>query len=415
MTKKEFNEFVDSFGKDAGEFTEDELYQIGVKFKELPVSEKRWDDLVQMLGIEKTGETFRQWIKGRQYAENTIVRNEHMLSGQTVEELTFPEFEDKVETLKANLYKQQVKTRDTMAAYRKTLRDEARIETMVDAISGVVNKLQSLPEIDYSPCANTLLPDNEAVLLLSDLHIGAQIKSFCNNYNVEIAKKRLNKLVDDTISLCLRNNVQRLNVLGLGDFIHGIIHVSARLEQELDVIEQVMIASEMIADALNRLQEAAPELIYRSCLDNHSRCTPNLKEHIEKENLGRLIDFYLKERLRNTNVVFMEDNLDPDIGMFDLMNGETMVFVHGHLDNINSIFQNMVGATRKYIRYICLGHYHSGKYKEFQGCSVIVNGSIVGTEGYALSKRLFGCPSQTLLIFEGENLLDCRINLNIQE
>ena len=53
----------------------------------------------------------------------------------------------------------------------------------------------------------------------------------------------------------------------------------------------------------------------------------------------------------------------------------------------------------------------SNKLKEFQGCRVIVSGSIVGTEQYAFSKRLFSKASQTLLIFEDENLIDIKINL----
>ena len=45
------------------------------------------------------------------------------------------------------------------------------------------------------------------------------------------------------------------------------------------------------------------------------------------------------------------------------------------------------------------------------GAKVIVNGSICGTEGYAFSKRLFGEPEQTLLLFDGENLITFNINL----
>ena len=58
----------------------------------------------------------------------------------------------------------------------------------------------------------------------------------------------------------------------------------------------------------------------------------------------------------------------------------------------------------------------SGKEKAFNGFKIFVNGSIVGTEQYALSKRLFSIPEQKLLIFdECENTLDININLNIQK
>lgn len=113
MTKNEFLDYLDSFNKDAGEFTDEELYQIGCKYKELPVSEKRWGELVEILGVDKTGEQFRIWIKDRQYANGDIKKNVQLLSGQTIEDLEYPEAEQKLEEIKQNLYIQQTKTRDT--------------------------------------------------------------------------------------------------------------------------------------------------------------------------------------------------------------------------------------------------------------------------------------------------------------
>ena len=76
------------------------------------------------------------------------------------------------------------------------------------------------------------------------------------------------------------------------------------------------------------------------------------------------------------------------------------MFAHGHQDGRNNSMQNFIGLTRKWIDYICLAHYHSAAVKEFQGCRVFINGSIVGTEQYAFGKRLFSKPTQKLLIFD---------------
>lgn len=176
-----------------------------------------------------------------------------------------------------------------------------------------------------------------------------------------------------------------------------------------------MKASEFLAEALNRLQEAAPEVIYRSCSDNHSRVTQNFKDNIEKENYFRLIDFYLKARLKDTGIVFAEDNLDVDLGFFELLNGKKVVFAHGHRDNVNTAIQNALGATRQYVDYVCVGHYHESKMKSFQGAKVFVNSSICGSDGYAQSKRLYGNAEQTLLVFEGGNLSVNYISLDIKK
>lgn len=425
MTVREFWSIVDSIDVDSredGRYTEDEMYTIGCAFIEMNNSQKRevggWDKLVEILKpldkngeVMKKGDTFRQWIKGRRYTRSEMVHNEHMLSGKTIDGLSFDEFKEKTEDIKRDLYKQQVKTRDSLNAYRKVLRSEARLEDFKDLMRDMVTDINALPVVKYEGEVDVC--DTEAVLLLSDLHIGVEIDNHYNKYNIEIARKRVKKLVADTIRYCTRNHVERLYVLSLGDYCMGSIHTSARLEQEVDVVSQIMVASEIIADALNQLQAAAPEIVFCSCTDNHSRMLPNLSESIESENFGRLIVFYLKARLAETDIVFKEDNIDQEIGMIEFANGKTGVFAHGHHDSINQVFQTMTALTGRVIDYAFLGHYHCEKMKTFNGFKVFVNGSIVGVDQYAFSKRLFGRPSQTLVIFDGMNLLNYSINLDI--
>ncbi len=427
MTVTEFWEKVDSIdvdSRDDGRYTDDEMYDIGCTFIKLNNAQKReiggWDKLVEILkpldkdgNVMVKGDTFRQWVKGRRYDKGEMVRNEHVLSEKTIDELSFDEFEAKVDDIKAELYKQQVKTRDAANSYRRTLRDEARIESLHDLIKESTEGLKSLPEI-MIPEAD-VGGDVEAVMLLSDLHIGMNIDNFYNTYNSDIARKRLQKYVSDVISICRSRSVVRLNILNLGDMIDGNLRVTARIEDTEDLVSQIMKASEFLAEALNRLQEAAPEVIYRSCSDNHSRVTPNFKDNIEKENYFRLIDFYLKARLKDTGIVFAEDNLDVDLGFFELLNGKKVVFAHGHRDNVNTAIQNALGATRQYVDYVCVGHYHESKMKSFQGAKVFVNSSICGSDGYAQSKRLYGNAEQTLLVFEGGNLSVNYINLDIKK
>lgn len=422
MTVNEFWDLVDTIDLDEredGKYTEEEMYQIACAFISLTTKEKReiggWNKMVELLqpldkdGNLKRAETFKQWVKDVRYTKGEVPPNNKMLSGKNIDSITFEEFKEKTEELQRNLYKQQVKTWDTMNSYRRTLRDEARIDRIKELIQEAISKIPELPKVNYQKGETEC--ENEAVMLISDMHIGMQIDNFANKYNNEIAKKRLMAYVDETIKLCKDNHVKRLNVSNLNDCIHGLIHVTARIEEEEDVIGQIIIASEYLAEALIKLQEAAPEVIYRSVTDNHSRANANYKEHIEKESFCRLIDFYLEERLKGTNVVFANDNLDVDISKFELLNGKLMICVHGHRDNINVALQSFVGATHKYVDYVCMGHYHESKMKSYQGAKVFVNGSICGTDSYATSKRLFGDPEQTLLIFSGDTLLVNYVNL----
>lgn len=416
MTKEEFIKYLDSFNKDSGEFTEDELYEIGCKFKnELPLSEKDWSWLVEKLGPvnakgePKSGETFRIWIKSRQYQKGEIKKNEQLLSGQTINDLTFEEFEDKTEEIKQSLYKQQVKTRDSLNAYRRVLREEARLEDFKELLKSAVTDITKLPEVHYS--GEDRENGAEGVLMLSDIHIGVAIKNYFNNYNVDICRARLDKVLQDTIRYCQAENVKRLYVLLLGDTCQGLIHTSARLEQQIFVTQQIMTISEILADFFNKLQVAAPEIIICTCTDNHCRMMPDLHESVEAENYGLLIPFYLKPRLANTNIKFKEDNLDQELGLIEFENGKVGVFMHGHHDNVNTIFQNMVAYTHRVIDYGFIGHYHCEKMKTFNIFKLFINSSLVGMDQYAFSRRLFSKPAQSLIIFDGDNIINHSINL----
>ena len=429
MTIEEFWKYVDSIDIDSredGRFTEDEMFNIGVMFKtQLDNGQKRqiggWDYLVTVLkpldkdgNVMVKGDTFRQWVKDRCYRTGTMEPNVQLLSGKTIETISFEDFSEKTEEIKQNLYKQQVKTTDSLNAYRRTLREEARLENFKELMKECVVDLTKLPPVDVPKAEKTDIK-KDAVLMLSDLHLGIEFHNTYNNFNVDIARRRMNKIVEDTIKYCQANRVFRLYVLLLGDFVNGTIHTNARLEQQLNIVEQIMLASEILADCINRLQAAAPDIVICSCTDNHSRALPDLHESIEAENYGKLINFYLKARLAPTSVKFKEDNLDQEIGLIEFSNGKTGVFMHGHHDSINTVYQNMVAYTGKVISYGFLGHYHQEKMKSFNGFKVFVNGSIVGLEQYSFSRRLFGKPAQTLLVFDEDNIIDYSINLeNIQ-
>ena len=424
MNEKEFLDYISSFNKHPGEYTRDEAFEIGKKFKELEFKPLTWNELATKLGYSN-GEALRGLVKNRLtrdgdlHSEPSIINEieEKVLNNEPIDN---EELSEEIEQKLATLFKEQVKYRDLLSAYRKKLRDEARLEVMFDTIKDCVKDLKTLPQVTYFNTQERVSimkrgeTPNEAVLLLSDLHIGVECDNFYNQYNSTIASERMSILVANVIDYCQRNRVQRLNILNLGDLIHGIIHVSARVEQEMDVINQVMVASEILSQSLNLLQNAAPEVIYRSVVDNHSRVVANKNEHIEKENLSRLIDWYVQERLKGTRIKFVNDNIDIGLGKFDLLNGKKIAFSHGHEDNLSTTFQNFVGATKEYIDYICMGHFHCEKMKSFQDAKVIVNGSIVGTEQYALSKRLFSHPSQLLLLFEDKNLITISIDLSTE-
>ena len=382
IDKTEFESFVESFQKEPGKYTIQQLMEIGAKFKELPVKERNWEELHKRLGIYNfSAQAYRHRV------ERYLRKNESN-EGKEYREA----------------YTEKQKVRDWYNAYRRDIREEVRIENLKDEIKFAAEKFGKLEPIVWPEVKETPVEKTEAVLLVSDLHIGVDCDNYYNKYNKDIAKERLAKLQQNVIKYCSINNVSVLNILNLGDLINGIIHTNARIEAQMDVAEQIMYAGELIANFLYGLSKEIPNITYRSVFDNHSRAIANKNEHIEKEQFSRVIDWFIAERLKDTPIEFIANDIDGGIGRMKLASGKTLMFCHGHNDGRNNSYQNFIGLTQEWVDYICMAHYHNPASKDFQGCKVFINGSIVGTESYAFGRRLFTKPSQKLIIFnEGNN------------
>lgn len=409
-SKQEFLDYVKGRKDDVDLDTEEgqkALYDICSMHKKLPLADRNWDELAGMLALGEGigGEWIRSWIKERQRRDGTLPRNVRLNIPSDRNASPLPEKEPTIEDLEAekqSVYEERQRLRDTYNAKRRLMRESSRLDMMKELMSDIADKMGDVPDVVYKGDGGK--PDVEGIVMLSDFHIGDEIHNFYNDYDSETAAKRLGKVVSDTVAECKADGVRTLNVVNLGDLINGIIHTSARLEQEMDVTQQIITASGLLAKALAGLKAAAPRIVYRSCIDNHSRAMADLHESIENENFSKVIDFYLRAKLADSGIEFADDNLDPDIGRFTLANGKKVIFVHGHRDDPSRIFRNMVGATHEYIDYCLIGHFHSPAYREEDGCRIITNGALCGTEQYAFSKRYFGKASQTLLIFDGDNL-----------
>lgn len=389
MTKQEFYKYVESFGKKAGEYTTAEMVQIGLKHKtELSLADKNWQELCDILGWQGSKDSFRMYINHRESSAS---------DSETLRDVD-------------RLYVAKTQVRDVYNAYRRTLRDEARIEDLKSTILEAANMQKSLCKINKVEIKDQ---KSEGILLLGDWHIGQETDNFYNKYNKEIAKARISKVVAETIHYCKLHKVHTLHVINLGDLIEGIINTNARIEQEMDVCSEIMYASEFMAEALNLLQEAAPVITYRSCTDNHSRAVADKHQNIAKENFNKIVDWYVEERLKDTDIKFPKDNLDPGLGRFALKNGMKVAFFHGHEGSAKSAtLQELAGATREWTDIACCGHWHNPAEHVYQNMRLFINNSLCGTGPYALSKRYFTEPSQKLIIIQNKNFLNIDISAN---
>ena len=416
ISKEQFEEFLTEYTDkiDNDTLTLDDIYAIGLKYKLLPHTEKNWEALNNALHTPKnSGEQLRTWVKHRQEKDGTLPKNPEYIQvpEQPVTPLT-PE-KTKEQQRAAELYKTATVARDAVREYRSELRKDARLSVLEDHL---VEAIKTLPPIKLERINLHQIPDNprEGIFLLSDWHIGSYVNNFYNQFDFDIAIKRVNQLAKDVVRYCRMFNITKLNILDLGDIIEGEIHVTVRVTNELNTCDQVIKATELLAQFIATIAAEIDEVVYRSCVGNHDRVIQNYKESTDDDNLIYLINWGLQMRLQLSgvdNVTFDLQNLSDTVGIFELENGKKVGYAHGHTFSTDTAYQNFTGAVQSYLDYICLGHFHSGKMKEFNSVKVYVNGSLKGVDSYAMTKSLYSKPSQTLIIPDGENDLDFRINL----
>lgn len=399
MTKQQFIDYVAKFKKNPGEFTRDEIYLIGTYHKTLPQADKSWDWVKDITGWEGTKESLRSFIKDSHRRDMKGLQPAEP-SKESAEEDSYRE---KIESL----YKEKIKIRDYRNDFNKDLRVEARLEELKDVM---IEAAKALPELPLIKCDRSLASSKQssAILVLSDWHIGQVSDNFYNKYDETIAKERLKLIIKKAIKYCSYHKVSTLHVLNLGDLIEGYINLDARIQQTRDVCDQVMLSAEYMAEALAELQQAAPVITYRSVLDNHARFHQDKKQAIPSENFNRLVDWFIKERLKGSHIQFMDDNLSPTFGRFALENGMKVAFAHGHepKDRKEHTLQTMVGALREWTDVVIYGHLHNPAEHVYQNMRVFYNGSLCGVGTYPMSLGLFTEPSQKLLIFDNKDFLN---------
>ena len=307
---------------------------------------------------------------------------------------------DKIQKKEDELYKKRVLAGDKIREHRNILRNNARFDNLQDTAIECANIMSK----DYPFENNLTYNDNNkekvGLLLLSDFHYGISIDNFLNKYNKHIAKERLTKVVNETLEFCDNNKIRNLKILNIGDLINGFIHVSTRIENEEDVITQLIEVTELLSNMINEFAPHFDSIEYLDTLDNHSRCTADKKLSMEEENFGRLISWYLKPRLKDLgNVKIISDRLDDTISKLDIL-GETCFAVHGHNDNVSNVVEKLSLITRIIPMSIFLGHTHHHYERDVMGVDVIVNGTLSGTDTYALGKRLNSKPMQKILMYE---------------
>ena len=307
---------------------------------------------------------------------------------------------EEIELEKIELQKQQIRMRDQKRLMNTKLRELARLEHLENYLKETVEEIEpiNLPKIKDKNKS-----DNEAMVVISDEHIGMKIDSKFNTYNIEIAKERLAKLQKETMDRVEKEGINKLYIAHLGDGIHGAIHTTARIESEENVIQQIITLAHMLESFVEDFVQKGIDVTFCSVAGNHSRAMPNKKESLgTAENFERLLTAFLGKAF---NQFDNYSQIDDEEGIIVLdIKGKTVVLVHADLDKGNGIVTKLNDMLNLSIDYIFTGHVHNAFYKEHGNAVQFGVGSLCGLDQYAISGRFSGRPSQMILTFDDDGV-----------
>lgn len=336
-----------------------------------------WEDIKEylndLLGVEyKSDKTYRQVAK--KYED-------------------FHDFESKF----IDLEKQRVRVRDANREYKNDIRNQARIDELNDRLIEAIKNQEPI-KIDR---VNGKKGKSKAIVNASDWHIGANHKNYWGEYSVNIAKERIQHYANEVVKYCNMHDVGEILILNMGDMIEGMIHVSTRIQAEIDAVQQSSVAAELFANFIAFIESnTSADIKVGWVLDNHSRIHANKKDHIEAESFGKLIMELVELRLKmsNSSVKIVGNVIDDNIGYYRL-GDKNVVWLHGHLDNPATVEHKLQAGLDFKIDVIVIAHRHH----QYTKGKVYQVPSPKGVDDYAKNGRMFDDAAQSFRIYDGNN------------
>lgn len=307
------------------------------------------------------------------------------------------------------LKKERMKLSDARVEYNRQIRQEARKESYLEMVQDVLCK--TVEPIVLNVEHSFTISNNDLIVHCTDLHVGIEIDLWCNKFDENIFKQRIQKYVNRILEIQKTHNSENCYVI-CGELVSGIIHNNLRLQNNMDLMEQFKLATEMISAMLIELSKHFHSVGLYITPGNHSRISPKKENSLDGENIDILLTYYLQARLQNfTNIFIHENRVEQEIAMFDVR-GNFVVSSHGHKDRPETVVQNFTMMFGKKPDLVYLGHRHTNALTTVYDTKVIESGSLSGTDQFAVSIRKTNKPEQTVSVVN-ENGLVCLYDIQL--
>ena len=315
------------------------------------------------------------------------------------------------------LQKERQRFNDQRREFNKLVSKEGRMEHLFETLRTAADNLNETigtlfgPDLPLEEYGN-----NEAVLVLSDWHYGLIANNVFNVYNRDVCRERVKELVMRAAERIALHNCSTLHIVCLGDFVHGACHVGTRVASDELVCDQIMQVSEILAQTISKLSTIVDKTYVYMTYGNHGRTVQKKDESIHRDNMERLIPWWVAERLSDHADIEIVQDMGNEFIVFSAA-GHDIAAAHGDLDSVkqaprllSTLLNRQYG---KNVECIILGDKHHREDFEELGVTSMICGSLCGADDYANSKRLYSTPSQLLLIVNPTHGIDAEYRIEL--
>ena len=369
-------------------------------------SDLSWEDICDILDLDINPHELRK----RSYG---IKAYDDYLKNKSISQMS-DDVQNDIDEKLIELKKERVKLNDLRTQVNKSIREQARYEDLLELLKVEIRNLSyEKPLVNKTkPIIDSVIHRNECILALSDLHYGIEIDNSWNKFNSDIAKDRMNHMVNNTIKYGKLHGCNMCHVLITGDLVNNNIHLTSRLSNRENIAKQTIGVSELISEAVYKLSKEFRYVTLNICDGNHDRIYPNKSDNDYNDSFIHIIREFIKLRCININNLIIQDNKHGSELVELNVCGKKIIGLHGDKIPAKATIPRLTTMFGK-IDYIIRGHVHNSSQDSFGDSKLITVSSFSGMDEYAKHLGLSSRPSQKILILSTENDDDCIYDIDL--